>query len=305
MKTPLPTVEGIGPSCLRVSRGSEQNILEYLEERFPKVRSATWISRMSKGEVVDENGTPLSADSPCRRGSFIFYYRELERETQIPFEESILYRDDHILVADKPHFLPVMPSGRFLRETLLVRLKKGLKLEHLVPIHRIDRETAGVVIFSHNPKTRGDYASLFHKREIRKVYEALAPSLPGDHFPITHRSRMVKGEPFFRMQEVEGIPNSETSIDVLENMGNITLYQLTPVTGRKHQLRVHLAALGIPIINDKLYPDAQPCKEDDFSFPLKLLARAISFSDPLTGQDRCFKSRKGLSWAVSGTGSPG
>ncbi len=294
MKTPLPTVEGIGPSCLRVSRGPEQNILEYLEERFPKVRSATWTSRMSKGEVVDENGTPLSADSPCRKGGFIFYYREPEWETPIPFEESILYRDDHILVADKPHFLPVMPSGRFLRETLLVRLKKGLKLEQLVPIHRIDRETAGVVIFSHNPKTRGDYASLFHKREIRKVYEALAPSLPGDHFPITHRSRMVKGEPFFRMQEVEGIPNSETGIDVLENMGNITLYRLTPVTGRKHQLRVHLAALGIPIINDKLYPDVQPCKEDDFSFPLKLLARTISFSDPLTGQDRCFKSRKEL-----------
>jgi tRNA pseudouridine32 synthase / 23S rRNA pseudouridine746 synthase len=291
---PLPTVEGIGPSCVRLSRCPGQNILGYLEERFPKVKPETWISRLSRGEVVDEDGVPLSADSPCCREGFIFYYRSLEQETPIPFEESILYRDDHIVVADKPHFLPVMPSGRFLRETLLVRLKKRFKLEHLVPIHRIDRETAGVVIFSHNPETRGDYTSLFHKREVRKIYEALAPTLPGDPFPITRRTRMVKGEPFFRMQEVEGIPNSETRIDILQNMGSITLYRLIPVTGRKHQLRVHLAALGIPIVNDRLYPDLQPSEEDDFSSPLKLLARSLTFSDPLTGENRGFESTREL-----------
>jgi tRNA pseudouridine32 synthase / 23S rRNA pseudouridine746 synthase len=295
LNTPLPTVEGIGPSCLRLPDGPWKNILEYLEERFPNVKSATWISRMSKGEVVDERGIPLSAGSPCRSGTFVFYYRELEQETPIPFEENILYQDDHILVTDKPHFLPVMPSGRFLRETLLVRLKKRLNLENLVPIHRIDRETAGIVIFSHNPKTRGAYASLFHKREIRKVYEALAPTLQSGYFPMIRRSCLTEGKPFFRMQEVEGVPNSETCIDVLVNMGNITLYRLTPVTGRKHQLRVHLAALGVPIINDKLYPDVQPCKADDFSCPLKLLARAVSFPDPLTGQDRYFKSSRELS----------
>jgi len=291
---PLPTVEGIGPSRVRIPAGPWKNILEYLEEQFPKVKSATWILRMRKGEVVDERGIPLKADSPCRRGTFIFYYRELEREAPIPFEESILYQDAHILVADKPHFLPVIPSGRFLRETLLVRLKKRLKLDNLVPLHRIDRETAGVVMFSHNPETRRDYASLFTKHEVRKVYEALAPTLPGNHFPMTRRSCLVKGEPFFRMKEVEGIPNSETSVDIMENMGTIALYRLIPVTGRQHQLRVHCATLGIPIINDKFYPEVQPCKEDDFSLPLQLLARSIAFLDPLTGQDRCFKSKAEL-----------
>jgi tRNA pseudouridine32 synthase / 23S rRNA pseudouridine746 synthase len=294
MNRPLPTVDGIGPSCVRIPAGPWKNTLEYLEERFPKVKPATWISRMEKGHVVDEHGMPLGAESPCRKGTFIFYYRELEHETPIPFEEGILYQDDHILVADKPHFLPVMPSGRFLRETLLVRLKKSLKLDNLVPLHRIDRETAGIVMFSHNPETRSDYASLFTKREVRKIYEALAPTLPNGHFRMSRRSCLVKGEPFFRIKEVEGEPNSETIIDVVENMGSITLYRLIPVTGRQHQLRVHCTALGIPIINDKLYPEVQPCKEDDFSLPLQLLARSIAFRDPLTGQERCFESNAKL-----------
>jgi tRNA pseudouridine32 synthase/23S rRNA pseudouridine746 synthase len=292
MKTPLPTVEGIGPSHLTLRGDGWKNILDYLEERFPNVKRATWISRMNRGEVVDSKGFRLNTDSPFREGACIFYYRELEGEPPIPFEETILYRDDNILVVDKPHFLPVIPAGRFLHETLLVRLKKKLALEDLVPLHRIDRETAGIVIFSHNPTTRGDYMSLFKKRKIEKVYEALAPTLPDGHFPLTHRSCIVRGEPFFRMKEIEGKPNSETRIDVLENMGEITRYQLHPITGRKHQLRLHLAALGIPIVNDSLYPDALRHAADDFSLPLKLLARAISFQDPLTGQEQYFKSNR-------------
>ncbi|MBA4391100.1 MAG: pseudouridine synthase [Syntrophus sp. (in: bacteria)] len=300
MKSPLPTVKGVGSSYLRLPDGPWKNILEFLEKRFPDVTPETWILRMSKKEVVDENGVPLSADSPYRRGACIFYYREVEGEPLIPFEENILYRDDHLLVADKPHFLPVTPSGRFLHETLLVRLKKKLNLENLVPIHRIDRETAGVVIFSHNPETRGAYASLFRTRSIKKVYEALAGNLTGLPFPITHRSCMAPGEPFFRMKEVEGKPNSETHIDVLEKIDDLTIYRLLPVTGKKHQLRVHLAALGIPIINDKLYPDIQPWKTYDFSLPLKLLARAISFQDPLTGKHRYFESDRKLNSIYTG-----
>jgi tRNA pseudouridine32 synthase / 23S rRNA pseudouridine746 synthase len=293
MKAPLPTVEGIGPSCLTLRRGPWKSILDFLEEWFPDVNRATWTSRMVKGEVVDGKGYRLNTDSPYREGTRIFYYRELESELPIPFEESVLYRDSNILVADKPHFLPVIPSGRFLHETLLARLKRKLALEDLVPLHRIDRETAGLVIFSHNPSTRGNYASLFQKQKIEKVYEALAPTLPGGRLSMTHYSRIIHGEPFFRMKETEGIANSETRIDVLKNMGGgVTLYQLRPVTGRKHQLRVHLAALGIPVINDRLYPDVVPCAIDDFSSPLKLLARSISFQDPLTGQNRHFESNR-------------
>lgn len=267
--------------------------MDFLREEYPRVDFATWTARMSKGEVVDETGLHLNSASPYRMGACIFYYRELESEKPIPFLERVIYQDEHILVADKPHFLPVTPSGRFLHETLLIRLRKQGKLEELVPVHRLDRETAGVVLFSLNPKTRGHYTSLFQDRKIRKVYEALAPAasnLQGLSFPLTRRSRIVRGEPFFRMKETAGEPNSETYIELLNNNDSVTLYQLIPLTGRKHQLRVHLSALGIPIMNDTLYPRRSFPEEDDFSRPLKLLAKSISFRDPLNGKEHYFES---------------
>jgi tRNA pseudouridine32 synthase/23S rRNA pseudouridine746 synthase len=249
---------------------------------------------MERRKVVDETGQPINAESPYHSGAFIYYYRELEWEMPIPFEEIILYRDEHIVVADKPHFLPVIPAGKFLKETLLVRLKKRLALEYLVPLHRLDRETSGVVTFSHNPKTRAIYASLFREYKVKKVYEALAPTLSRNLFPITYRSRIVQGSPFYRMKEIEGIPNSETKVDVIREMGDISLYQLTPLTGRKHQLRVHCAALGMPIMNDKLYPDEKPFQAGNISNPLQLLAKSVSFQNPLTGQDLFIQSTRTL-----------
>jgi len=175
-----------------------------------------------------------------------------------------------------------------------VRLRQKLGIEELVPIHRLDRETAGVVIFSSNLDSRGAYQSLFQKRLVQKEYEALAGPLPGREFPFVYRSRMVEGDKFFTMKEAPGEPNSETMIDVVEQRGEHVLYRLWPHTGRQHQLRVHLSALGIPIVNDVFYPVALPCKQDDVSSPLKLLARAIGFPDPLSGEWRYFESRQRL-----------
>lgn len=245
---------------------------------------------MAKGHVLDETGRRITPETPFRVGACIFYYRELEIEKAIPFLEQVVYRDEHILVVDKPHFLPVIPSGKFLQETLLVRLRKQYAMDDLVAVHRLDRETAGVVLFSLNAKTRGQYTALFRNRRVRKVYEALAPTLEELSFPISRKSRIVRGEPFFRMKEVAGETNSETHISILSNLGRITLYQLLPITGRKHQLRLHLAALGIPVINDKLYPDLTASNDDDFSRPLKLLAKSISFQDPLSGREHYFES---------------
>jgi len=224
----------------------------------------------------------------------IYYYREVEDEALIPFDEVILYRDEHLLVVDKPHFLPVIPSGSYLHETLLVRLRQKLQLEHLTPIHRLDRETAGVMLFSINPASRGDYQLLFEHREVSKTYEALAPLLCDRTLPITYRSRLVKGEPFFRTQEVAGEANAETHIEMLEDCGSYARYCLRPVTGKQHQLRVHLAALGIPIINDHTYPELLKFKGEDYTQPLKLLAKSISFKDPFTRQVHFFESGRTL-----------
>lgn len=290
MDVPLPLVEGVGPSCQWLPAGPWKTVIDFFQEQYPHVHVMTWKARMAKGQVVDETGRPVDADTPFRVGACIFYYRELESEKAIPFREQILYQDEHILVADKPHFLPVIPAGKFLRETLLVRLRKQLGAEDLAPIHRLDRETAGVILFSLNRKTRGHYTSLFRNRRVRKVYEALAPSMDELSLPMTRRSRIVQGEPFFRMTEVPGEANSETHISVINSLGSLSLYELLPITGRKHQLRLHLAALGIPVINDKLYPVLTASDDDDFSRPLKLLARSISFRDPLSGREHYFES---------------
>ena len=298
---PLPVRNGVAPSYLWLTETRAGGMLRFLAERFPDVSRESWAARLVRGEVVDAQGKPLAADSHVRRGMRIWYYRELdEAETPIPFKERILFQDEHLLIVDKPHFLPMIPTGRFLHETLLVRLKHQLELPHLTPIHRLDRETAGVVIFSHNLATRGKYQSMFQKRSVRKVYEALAAPLEGRSFPFTYRSRMVDGDKFFVMREEEGEPNSETVVELIERRGEVALYRLHPHTGRKHQLRLHMASLGAPILNDAFYPVALPCKGDDFSAPLQLLARSISFDDPLTGAARTFSSERELAWPGPG-----
>ena len=290
----LPLRNGVAPSFFIIPAGYRGPLQEFLTARFPEVSGATWISRMARGEVLDERNHAMQPETLCRPNSKISYYREVETEFRIPFEENILHVDEHLLVVDKPHFLPVTPGGRFLQETLLVRLRQKTGLAHLTPIHRLDRETAGVMLFSHNPATRGIYQSLFQQRAVAKVYEALAGRLSGVTFPLTYRSRMVEGTPFFRMREVPGEANSETIVTTLEQRGDLVLYRLEPLTGRKHQLRLHLASLGIPILNDAFYPDALPCKADDVSAPLKLLARSVAFTDPLSGVARYYASARQL-----------
>ena len=291
---PLPVVDGVAPSLQTLPAGTWKTVLEFLSERHAPVGAEAWAERMRGGRVVDEAGRPVTPETPYRAGARVYYYREPEEERRVPFEEEVIHLDEHILVADKPHFLAVAPAGRFLRETLLVRLKRRTGLDALAPVHRIDRETAGLVVFSVNPLTRGAYASLFQRREVSKVYEALSPSRPALDFPLTRRSRIVAGEPFFRMKEAEGEPNSETRVDVLTEHEEGTLCEARPSTGRKHQVRLHLAALGLPVVNDRLYPELQAGAPDDFNAPLKLLARSLSFRDPLTGRALHFESRRKL-----------
>ncbi|TDK21098.1 pseudouridine synthase [Luteimonas aestuarii] len=289
-----PAIDGVGASRFQVPPGPSATVLDALCAAFPAIPASQWRERFARGHVLDADGHPLPANAAARAGLELHYYRDVPDEPLIVGEARVLHRDAHLLVADKPHFLPVVPAGRFVRDTLLARLVRQTGIDTLVPLHRIDRATAGLVLFSVEPRTRDAYQALFRERRIRKRYAALAPALPGRSFPLTHCSRIVRGEPFFRMREVDGEPNSETRIEVLSRDAAHWRYALEPVTGRKHQLRVHMASLGAPILGDPLYPDLDETALAQDGAPLQLLAQSLAFEDPLDGTAQCFESEQSL-----------
>ena len=296
---------GVSPSCValpRVRQSPWPTLIDHLVERLPRIGRSEWLERMQAGSVLGENGQPLAPNAPYVGGARVYYWRELPDEAPIPFEATVLFEDAHLVVADKPHFLPVTPGGRYVRETLLVRLKAQLGNADLSPLHRIDRETAGLVLLSKRPQDRDAYQSLFRDRKVDKAYEAVAPWREGLQFPSTRTSHILEDEQaFYRMREAlphEGlVPNSETRIECVQHEGTRALYRLFPVTGKRHQLRVHMNGLGLPIEGDQFYPVVRrgPDELEDFAEPLQLLAKAMAFNDPVTGSPRYFESTKALS----------
>ncbi len=289
-----PARDGVGPSCVVLPLGNWPTVLAFLTAHFTSVPEAVWLDRMAQGKVVDELGMLVTPQRPFQSRLRLYYYRDVPNEPRIPFDEVILFQDEHLIVVDKPHFLPVMPSGGYLQETVLVRLKRKLGIDTLVPIHRIDRDTAGLVMFSVQPASRGAYAALFRERDIHKTYEAVAPWRADLAFPLTRKSRIQEAGHFMLQQEVPGEPNAVTHMAVAEVSGQLARYHLRPVTGQRHQLRVHMAALGLPILGDGLYPTLTPEGQMDYAHPLQLLAKSVEFTDPVSGQPRRFESARTL-----------
>ncbi len=301
----LPVKNGVGPSVVGLPKdGTAQwrTITDFLVERFPAIPRATWLQRMADGDVQDEFGVAVTAARPYQGHIRVYYYRDLSHvagvEERIPFDEVILHQDEHLIVIDKPHFLPVTPSGKYLQETVLVRLKRKLGLDDLVPIHRIDRDTAGLVLFSVQPQTRDAYQALFRDRAVNKTYHAIAAWNPTNRFPIVYESRLDQDKSadrgFMTQCEVAGTPNSLTRINVLQIKGDWAKYRLQPITGKRHQLRVHMNALGLPIKGDGIYPVLTPEGQIDYTNPLQLLAKSIEWVDPITKQWRQFESQQEL-----------
>ncbi|WP_207345598.1 pseudouridine synthase [Arthrobacter sp. E3] len=297
MKSPLPVRNGVNATRMRIpGEGPWATAMEYVLDKFGHVDPAGIVDRFERGEVKALGGEIVTPTTPLCEHLFIWYYRELPVEKRLPVELSILHQDNDLVVVDKPHFLPTTPGGMYVQESALVRLRVLLDLPDLIPIHRLDRMTAGVLLFSANPETRGKYQLLFEKRRIEKTYRAVAPVREDLDFPLVVRSRMTKSRTYLLAEEIEGEPNAETRIELMDTRVDeasgetLGLYNLQPHTGKTHQLRVHLASQGMGILNDPFYPVLHEQAPDDYTKPLQLLAHSISFKDPLTGEQRSYFS---------------
>lgn len=341
-KSPLPVRNGVNATRLRLpSAGPWDTVHDYVLQTFGHLDSAGITQRFRDGEVVDVHGTPLNVSTALGAVEFIWYYRSVSSESPLPVTEEILHQDDHLLVVDKPHFLPTTPAGRYVQESLLVRLRSRLDLPDLVPIHRLDRGTAGIVMFSKNPQTRGAYQSLFENRQVDKSYECISrinsdPEGLAARFPLTVRNRIAKTkgrivseliayestDAVRRPQDLTGPrkgrrrttacpgANASSRVELLEvgssRSGDaVGRFRLTPHTGKTHQLRIHMALLGLGILHDRFYPELWDDSPDDFDAPLQLLARMLRFTDPLTGTPRRFVSGRRLIEAPTATGADG
>lgn len=280
---PLPARDGLGPARLRVHGGP---VAAELRTRFGPAAAA----KVAAGEVVTANGSVVDDTTVLPAGAHVFWYRDLPDEVPVPFGIPVLHRDSDLVVVDKPHFLATMPRGSHVAQTALVRLRRELDLPELSPAHRLDRLTAGVLLFTTRRELRGPYQTLFARGVVRKQYLARSSAEPTVAFPRLIRSRIVKQRGCLQAREEPGEPNAET---LVESLGD-GRYRLTPRTGRTHQLRVHLAGLGLPIDGDPLYPRVVDVAPDDFSQPLRLLAHRLEFEDPLTGRLRGFVSERDL-----------
>ena len=327
MQSPLPVRDGVNATRLRLpDEGPWDTAMDYMMHRWGHIDPQGIEDRFDAGEIVGEAGVPLDRATPLRNHTFIWYYRTLPPETRIPVELNILHQDDHLLVVDKPHFLPTTPGGTYIQESALVRLRNQLDLPDLIPMHRLDRMTAGILLLSTNPQTRGKYQVLFEKRQVQKEYECVsaaapAPGHPAVDFPVVVRNRMTKSRSYLLAEVIDGEPNAETRIERLRTFdgpapetpapatpaaglpgndgatGRRALYRLEPHSGKTHQLRVHMASLGLGIVNDAFYPELLDKAPDDYSKPLQLLARGIRFVDPITGKPVEYRSGLELSEA--------
>jgi tRNA pseudouridine32 synthase/23S rRNA pseudouridine746 synthase len=323
MQSPLPVRDGVNATRLRLpDEGPWTTAMDYMMHRWGHIDPQGIEDRFDAGEIVGEGGVPLDRAAKLDDHTFIWYYRTLPPETRIPVDITILHQDEHLLVVDKPHFLPTTPGGTYIQESALVRLRNQLNLPDLIPMHRLDRMTAGVLLLSTNPETRGKYQVLFEKRQVQKEYECVsaaepAAGYPAVDFPVVVRNRMTKSRSYLLAEVIDGEPNAETRIERLEtfdggasprtalttNPGNQgthrrARYRLEPHSGKTHQLRVHMASLGLGIVNDTFYPDLLDKAPDDYAKPLQLLARGIRFVDPIGKQPVEYRSRLELSEAV-------
>jgi tRNA pseudouridine32 synthase / 23S rRNA pseudouridine746 synthase len=285
------------PSFITLPRqeGRDITILQYLQLRFPHIDGKIWSDRINNGLICNSAGVNISQKTPYKAGMRLSYFREGQKEIKIPFREKVLFQNDHLVAVCKPHFLPVQPSGPYVAECLLNRLIKLLGNKQLVPLHRIDREAAGIVLFSANPDSRNIYHKLFAEGKVQKIYEAIG-TMPGDKMlnEWLIENRIEASEKWPMMKNTEGPVNARTLIRKINEKDDWAKFRIEPFTGKGHQIRLHLLIIGSSILNDRYHPELQPEMPEDFRNPLQLVARQMIFTDPISGKELKFTSSRKL-----------
>ena len=265
----------------------------WLEERLSEFVDVAGF--LHRERFVYATGRKVAGSDPYRPFTFVWFHRDLPEEAVVPGSIHVIYRDDRIVVVDKPAFLSTIPRGRHVVQSVVVRLRAELELPELSPLHRLDRVTSGLLVLATERRWRGASQSMFQRQEVGKTYQALAPLMPGLELPVTVRNHLSTRRGQWQGEVLPDRPaNAESLIELDSVVDALGSYTLTPRTGRTHQLRMHMLGLGIPIINDPLYPVVQDVTIDDFTRPLQLLANQVRFTDPIDGGERQFASVRAL-----------
>lgn len=295
-RSPLPQRHGLDAAWVRTPRESPHGSLrDHLAAHMPRLQPERLDEMFEEGAFVDDDGCPFPRDAPFRPHVFVWFHRDLREEAEVPFSLDVLHRDERIVVVDKPHFLATIPRGRHVQQSVVVRARRMLGLPELSPAHRLDRVTAGVLLLTTERRWRRAYQSMFEARVPQKEYEAVAAA-PGDlELPVHVRSCITKEHGVMQAFEHDDrSPNAHTLIELIEEREGLARYRATPFTGKTHQIRLHMNRIGRPIVGDPVYPRVQEVDIDDFSAPLQLLARRLTFVDPVDGTEREFVSRRVL-----------
>lgn len=317
---PLPARGGLHPMRvgrkLKISeaRALEMSLGAWICANVPKLTVAELEAAFAHGDVLTAAGEKLTWDTPASvlQRPIFMYRKAADEDGNLP-EIPIVHQGDGWLVVNKPQGLATMPRGAYVARTVTVALRRQLNNPDLTPAHRLDRATGGLLLFTARRELRGAYQEMFARREVQKTYRAVADPLPlkfvahSLHTPLTVltdppekpgwvrvTSRIEKEHGVMAAQIVPGEPNAltylrPTAARVQLAGREFVVYEVTPHTGKTHQIRLHFAALGIPLVGDPLYQgfNAAPFEVDQppaGTTSLQLTATGLDFTDPQTGE---------------------
>ncbi|MDO5061332.1 MAG: pseudouridine synthase [Actinomycetaceae bacterium] len=318
----LPARAGLHPVRLgrrvnvKEARQLTGTLGEWILKNIPAINHAQLTAFFESAAIVDAWGNPLQWETPANAlENPIYLYRPGADETATPITLEKIYQGDGWLVIYKPKGLATMPRGSYVVRSATIALRRQENNADLTPAHRLDRATSGLLLFTEKPQLRRLYQEMFQNRQVEKTYLATAPAIdfstlepealaatqlikvtkepPEKPGWVKVESRIEKVEGVMSAQHVAGTPNAVTYLrpSAMRQVAGEEFcdYEVQPQTGKTHQIRLHFAALGIPLVGDPLYGGFNAARygKDQVpqgNSPLHLEAVGLQFHDPQTGE---------------------